>query len=296
MNLPIYKNITELLQSLDAPYDLGSSAFNVSQIRKKKDSGITKEAHRTDFYGITFIKTGKGTMCVNEHCFELENNMLIFTSPGQIIKLEVDYISNGYCIFFMPEFLSLKFAETVEKQFPFFKFNIDSVPKINITNDSLRFETLFISINMENYKKEPEYLGVIRSYLQVVLNLTNRFFVQKMGIPNYKNKNHELVEDLRKLVIEYMPERKNIAYLAEKLSISSKHLNAIVKEITGKTTTEFIVSIFMIEAKNLLMHSNLSITEVAYQLNFDDPSYFNKVFKKQFNITPLDFKKQSGLP
>ncbi|MBC7935113.1 MAG: AraC family transcriptional regulator [Rhizobacter sp.] len=290
MNIPIYKNINSLLQANGPEVKSGNSEFSISQIRRTKGSGLKRKAHRTEFYGLTFIESGQGKICINNNCYEFEDNMLIATSPGQIITLEVDNISYGYTIFFTSEFLNEHYPETIEKKFPFYKLNADSLPVIN--KDGNHFKILFRAINVEYHTKEPEYMNIIRSYLLVLLNLANRHYLKKTDTSNFRNKKYELTVELERLVAQNMPERKSITYLAKKLSVSSKHLSEIVKATTGKTPSAFITNIYMLEAKKLLMHTSLSIIEVAYQLNYDDPSYFNKVFKRQFNMTPLHFKKQ----
>jgi AraC family transcriptional regulator, transcriptional activator of pobA len=293
MNIPSYKSINSLLQADKTGFKSGNSAFSIHQIRRKKGSGLKREAHRTDFYGLTFIENGKGKMCINNNCFEFTNDMLVTTSPGQIVTLEVDSISNGYTIFFMSEFLNVQYPETIEKKFPFYRVNAERLPKIN--KNLSHFKSLFRAINVEYYKKETEYLNVVRGYLLALLNLANRHYFEKKDTLQVRDKKYELTAEFEALVTKYMPERKNITFLAKKLSISSKHLNEIIKKSTGKTSSEFVASIFMLEAKKLLMHTSLSVTEVADSLNYNDPSYFNKVFKRHFNITPNYFKNQMGM-
>jgi AraC family transcriptional regulator, transcriptional activator of pobA len=291
MNIPIYKNITSLLQANQTDFKPGKNIeFSIHQIRRTKDSRLKREAHRTDFYGLTFIESGKGEIGINNNRYEFKNDMLIATSPGQVITLEVDAVSNGYTIFFMSEFLNVHYPETIEKTFPFYKLNADRLPEI--IKQSSQFKDLFRAINVEFHKKEPEYMNIIRGYLLTLLNLANRYYLKKTDTLNLQDKKYELTAELETLVNKCMPERKSITFLAKKLSISSKHLNEIIKTTKGKTSSEFITSIFMLEAKTLLRHSSLSVSEVAYQLNYNDPSYFNKVFKREFKMTPLDFKKQ----
>jgi len=83
-----------------------------------------------------------------------------------------------------------------------------------------------------------------------------------------------------------------LSQYADDLLISEKHLIAIIKETTGKTPAEYIQEIFLLESKTLLTHTPYSIAEIAYRLNFEDPSYFSKVFKKHFGITPSSYKNQ----
>jgi AraC-like DNA-binding protein len=78
---------------------------------------------------------------------------------------------------------------------------------------------------------------------------------------------------------------------AESLSIHVNHLNHAVRDITGKSTSVHITDRIIMEAKALLLHTDMSITEIAYCLGFDYPNYFNNFFKKNTGLTPLSLRK-----
>ncbi len=290
---PIFKSINSLLHANQTGFTTETNAFHIHQFQLENGADIQEgKPHRTDFYGVTFIEGGNGKICINGNCHEFENNILIHTSPGQIITASVNTISNGYVIFFMPEFINIKKPETIESLFPFFKLN--SKGAFNVGDDLVLFKAQFRNMNIEYYKKDIEYMNVIRSYLLVLLHLITRQYLKNtnVNVNTHTNKNYILTSEFEALILQHMPERKAVTYLAEELSVSSKHLIEVIKTTTGKTPSELIIQIYMLEAKKLLLYSNLSVNEVAYSLNFNDPSYFNKVFKKYFNISPLSFKKQ----
>lgn len=290
MKIPTYQNINSLLQANGNGLKSKTDEFNIRQIRVNNGAKIkNRTPHRTGFFGLTYIESGVGKININNDSYEFEDNMFIATSPGQIITLEVKSVTNGYVIFFMPEFLNFQKPETIETQFSFFKLNAEMIMALKEDLD-MPYKALFRNINIEYYKKEPEHLSIIRGYLLALLGLTNRHFLKTTGKINKSGRKYDLTAGFEKLVNENMPERRSIAELAEQLSISPKHLNEIIKETTGETASALITKLFMQEAKKLLLHSNLSVNEIAYKLNFNDPSYFNKVFKKQFQVTPLEFK------
>jgi AraC family transcriptional regulator, transcriptional activator of pobA len=292
MSISIYKTINSLLQVTGTGVTSQTDEFNIRQIRVNNGTKIKNtKPHRTGFYGLTFIEGGVGKIHINNESYEFKDNMLITTSPGQIITLEVKSVTNGYVLFFMSEFLNFPKPETIESQFPFFKLNAEMIGAIK-DEDDMTYKTLFRNINIEYYRREPEHLNIIRGYLLALLGLTSRHFLKTNGKINKAGRKYDLTAEFEKLVLENIPEHKSITQLSAKLSISPKHLNEIIKETTGGTTSAFITHLFMLEAKKLLLYSNLSISEIAYKLNFSDPSYFNKVFKKQFQVTPLEFRNQ----
>ena len=292
MYIPIFKSINSLLLANKTGFKSETEVFHIHQIQIRNGVDIQQgKSHRTDFYGLVFIENGNGKICINNNCYEFESNILIFTSPGQTITATINNVSNGYLIFFMPEFLNILQPETIEKLFLFFKLN--SIDVLRVKDDNGPFKTQFRNMNTEYYYKDLEYMNIIRSYMLVLLNLINRHHLKTTtNVYNHTNKNYFLTSAFESLVLQNMLERKTIKYLAEKLSVSPKHLIKIIKSTTGKTPSEFSTQIFMQEAKKLLLYSNLTVNEVAYSLNFKDLSYFNKVFKKFFNVSPPTFKKR----
>jgi AraC-like DNA-binding protein len=83
---------------------------------------------------------------------------------------------------------------------------------------------------------------------------------------------------------------RSVAEYASKLAVTPKHLSKIIKEETGKTPSYFIDEMLLMEIKALLRHSELNISEIAWQLDFSDPSHLTTFFKKQQGITPLQYR------
>jgi len=91
------------------------------------------------------------------------------------------------------------------------------------------------------------------------------------------------------LVTTYFRDEKSPLFYADKLNISVKHLNRIVKESLNVTASNFIAQIVVLEAKKMLIHSDYRIVEIANKLGYDDTSYFIRFFKKHVGITPSKF-------
>jgi len=91
---------------------------------------------------------------------------------------------------------------------------------------------------------------------------------------------------------KYFAENKTAAFFAEQLHITTHHLNLIIKNVTGKTVSEVIRARSILEAKRLLTFTDLSVSEIAAQLNYFDSSYFSKLFKSETKTTPIAFKNE----
>jgi AraC-like DNA-binding protein len=110
-------------------------------------------------------------------------------------------------------------------------------------------------------------------------------------LPN--NKGHITVKKFMLLIEENYQLNVKVNDYANMLSITSNHLTQLVKQITGKTTNEILQEKNILEIKRLLLYTNLTVTEIAAQMNFADQSYFTKYFKKCTGLTPLQYRSES---
>lgn len=294
MSFPVYNEINKLLQANGTGLTSELDEFHSHRMKiLTRSKPIKRPAHRTDFYGIVLIEEGRGKMSVNSRTIEFQPGMIAFTSPGQIVTFEVDAITNGYVIYFLPHFLPTIYSTTLENEYPFFKRDANAI--LVIEGPINTYKALFETILAEYKARDTKYVDVIKSYLLVLLNLFNRFYAQTAPIPvslEAKNRKYALTHSFDALVRHHLPDRKRLSFYAGQLFISEKHLIDVIKSTTGKTPLEYAQNIFLQEAKLLLTYTNQTVAEVAYSLNFNDPSYFNKVFKKHFNMTPLAFRQQ----
>ncbi|MGH7451479.1 MAG: helix-turn-helix domain-containing protein, partial [bacterium] len=114
-----------------------------------------------------------------------------------------------------------------------------------------------------------------------------------------KNGNSSLVEQFKSLLEKNISSNeenrhaRSVSFYAKHLSVHPNYLNAVVKRVTGKTALHFIHEQIINSAETLLLQTNLSVKEVAYQLSFNEPAHFGNFFKKYTQLTPADFREQS---
>lgn len=117
--------------------------------------------------------------------------------------------------------------------------------------------------------------------------------VRKESLPSYhKTRKEEIMTKFILLVTEHFRTNRQVSYYAEQLCVSSKHLSAVVKEISGRTAGDWIENIVTIEAKVLLRSTDLPIQEIATALNFSNQSFFGKYFKHQTGFSPTEYRKR----
>lgn len=196
-------------------------------------------------------------------------------------------------MFFSLDFLDLKTNIPLEYEFPYFKLNANAI--FELTIDTKITNVILEHIYQEFIEKGFMFKEIIRSYMLVVFNIINRGYLMletKLPSIDLKSKQYVLVSQFDAIIQQHLPKRPSVQVIAQELFVSVKYLNEVVKNITGKTSTQYLNEIMMLEAKKLLLHTNFSINEIAYQLDYTDPSYFNKVFKMHFKMTPLEYRKK----
>ena len=142
---------------------------------------------------------------------------------------------------------------------------------------------------------EQEYQTATNSYL-IVRALLKVFLLKLMQVKEQQSTSHDInqkrVYAFFMLLEDHYQEVRNIEFYAEKLGISAKRLNQILKENLDKTGMQLIHDRVILEAKRNIIHSERTIKEIAYHLNFSDRPYFSRFFKKQTGQTPEEFQKE----
>jgi AraC-like DNA-binding protein len=217
-----------------------------------------------------------------------------FITPGQVhlISREEDY--HGYLLVFSKDFYSLgAYTPAGVTDFPLFD-NHTQVPILNLREQE--FETLLGLIGQlkkEYLANEDFSLEILRSYLHIFLLKCRVYHLhyhaerEKLHHPHY-----EQVRQFKAMVEAQFSKVHLVKDYADQLAVTPVSLNKHVKSITGTTASEFIIDRLVLEAKRLLMYTDLSNKEIAYRMSYDDPSYFSRIFKKKTGLTPTEFKER----
>ncbi|MDN3584708.1 AraC family transcriptional regulator [Mucilaginibacter flavus] len=247
--------------------------------------------HRHDFYHMVFFTRGAGTHSVDFETFNIQPYHIYFMAPGQVhgwsFEGEVDgYVVNFSAGFFKSFLLDSQYLDN----FPFFSGNVQySVMDIPAAEQSAAITV------MEKAVKEADSRGRFRlDTLRVLLLEFFLLLVKSTGADKANNKvghNHALLRNYEKLIEQNYTNHRLPKFYAELLSITPSHLNAICKELLGISAGDMIRNRIVLEAKRMLVNLDLTVTQVAYSLNFEDNSYFCKFFKNQSGVSPEAFRK-----
>lgn len=269
----------------------GFKAFQIEQ-----DSADTRTYSRKEFYKIC-LTTGQSKIHYSDKTYEQEGTILFFGNPH--IPYSWETISTtyvGYTILFSEEFFKNSERSESLQQSSFFK--IGGTPVLKITEEQITFlNTIFQKMIAE---QESDYVfkdELIRNYISLIIHESLKMEPSENYEQN-KNASSRLTSVFLELLERQFPVEttqnplrlKTAQHYAQHLSVHINYLNRAVKEITGKSTTTHITERIITEAKALLQHTDWSISEIAYALGFEYPTYFNNFFKKATGTNPTAFR------
>jgi len=269
----------------------GFRAFQIEQ-----DGNETRVYSRKEFYKIC-LTTGKSKIHYSDKSFEQEGTVLFFGNPHIPYSWETILTTyKGYTILFSEEFFKNSERSESLQQSSFFK--IGGTPVLKITEEQRLFlNTIFQKMIAE---QESDYVykdELIRNYISLIIHESLKlepaedFDQNKNAASRLSSVFLELLE--RQFLIETTNQSlqlKSAQDFAKILNVHVNYLNRAVKEVTGKSTTTHITERILTEAKALLQHTDWNISEIAFALGFDYPTYFNNFFKKQTGTNPKAFR------
>lgn len=274
--------------------ELKLKGFNVFRI--EEDSAVVRTYSRKDFYKIC-LTTGRSAIHYADRSFEAEGTVLFFGNPHVPYSwetLSTTYV--GYTCLFSEDFLKISERDDMLQQSPFFR--IGGTPVLNITEDQRVFLNTLFEKMIDEQKSDYSYKDdLIRNYINLILHEamklqpSENFDQQKNAASRVTAVFLELLE--RQFPVESPTKPislKTAQDYAQYLSIHVNYLNRMVKETTGKPTTNHIAERIIHEAKALLQHTDWNIADIAYALGFEYPSYFNNYFKRMTGTNPKSLR------
>lgn len=279
-----------------SPYntELKLKGFNAFQI--EADGAATKIYSRKDFYKIC-LTTGKSKIHYADRSFEHEGTILFFGNPH--IPYSWETISRtyvGYTCLFSEEFFKVSERSESILQSPLFK--LGGTPIFDITVQQREYLNEIFRKMITEQESEYAYKDeLIRNFIQLIVHEAMKMQPAE-NVEEPKNAAHRLTLVFLELLERQFPIESADAPLslrspqdfADALSVHVNHLNRSVKQVTGKSTSTHISERIANEAKALLQYTDWNISEVAYSLGFEYPTYFNNFFKRIAGTTPKSIR------
>lgn len=252
-----------------------------------------------DCYSISLKKIVKGDLNYGRTKYDFANGTLIFIAPRQVLQWDnaVVYKQKGFSINFHEDFIKgTELAQQIKK-YSFFSYSANEALHLS-PKEEKQIESIVKNIEIEYQNNQDEFSkDIIISQLSTLFKYANRFYERQFL--NRKELSNNLLEQFNLQLSEYFESGQlkekgipSIEHIANKLSVSQRYLSDTLKKETGKTTTEHLQLHLINEAKNILLQPSKSISEVAYELGFEYPPYFSRLFKKREGISPTEYREK----
>lgn len=287
-HIPVYS-----LQTFSPP-DRNSQQFQVEVFDANRHFAV-KYPHRHDFFEVLYLSNGSGNHIIDGNKYDINPPCIFFLSPGQAHKIEFSSDIEGFIFIFTSEFYLINQSNQNRLiEFPFFYTIRQDNPPLQLVEkkNALFLENLFEQAISEMEKGDFYSVDLLRSILDLILTFCSTLYKSDEN-KFARGKGHIVVKKFFQLVEEYFYQNISVAEYADKLAITPNHLTQTITQLTGKTSLQIIKSKQILEIKRLLVHTNLSVTEIAMKLNFTDPSYFAKFFKRETGISPLQYRSKA---
>ncbi|MEM1120706.1 MAG: AraC family transcriptional regulator [Bacteroidota bacterium] len=279
----------KIIQQRPAQVDFNLQSMSEIYDRTK---GVTDVPHRHDYYTTLLIKKATGKHIIDFEKYPLKDLEVHFVSPGQVHQVETTSRPTGWVITFSRTFLAQNnIPESFISNINLFK-TFGSAPPLALDEPTLTKLVNIVS-DMENcMPQELNYRSrALGALLQLFLIYANNSRALDAEQLEEENKSVCLLRDFKNLVDEKYADWHKVKDYASEIHISPKHLSQTVKDLTGKTAKTLIQDRQLLEAKRLLLHTNLSIKEIAYSIGFDEPLHFSGFFKKKSGTSPSTFRQ-----
>ncbi len=270
----------------------------IADLKYDRELRVFQYPFRFDGYIIIFCIKGKIRLDVNLDSFQISANSLVFNVPGNIIRVSGTANKDFHFIIVA---MSKNFMSSV--RFDFNKLFNESValmdnPCIMLNHAERELCGKYLDLGSEllssNVYNKKEAVGALVSSVSYVLGTiwTSRLTEaeHKPHAPSAKAK--YIYDQFLRLVTDYHTSERAMAFYAARLCLTPKYLSKLVKNVSGRSAPEWIDAFVILESKNLLKYSDLSIKEIVNKLNFPNQSVFYKFFKAHTGMTPSQYRNE----
>ena len=288
MSAPLINAIT--INSLKRSFSLDGE-FVVLTVADLMDLFSVQNSFKTKFYTLLIVDSGSGTFQIDHEVHHLKKGRVFFVDYNQVFRFSEIQNFRGEAVLFTRSFYNLIYtgnrkikSDTAFSHLPFYMDFAKS--------DFANFRVVIADI-----KKEFKTSALLnKEIICLLLKVAMLKYIRKTDNPEYidfkTNRKNSYIEDFKNLVEINFKELKRTSDYSKKLTISANYLNSLIKEKLDISAETYIQNRVILEAERLLLNTDLSVTEISFELGFSDKSHFGKYFKKISEESPNNFRKK----
>lgn len=272
------------------------SIINFENIKRLTDDKPQSLIH--NFYSIALKRNFNGKLKYGQEEYDFDEGLLLFIAPGQVFSVEADeeLKHTGWLLLIHPDFLwNTPLAKKI-KGYEY--FNYSTKEALHLSNKEEEIITNIIQNIAQEYRSNIDKFSqeVIIAQIELLLTYSERFYNRQFI--TRKIANHKILDRLEDVLDGYFNSDEltkkglpSVQYIADTLTTSPNYLSGLLKLLTGQSTQQHIHDKLIEKAKEKLSTTNLSVSEIAYELGFEHSQSFSKLFKTKTNFSPLEFRQ-----
>lgn len=268
----------------------------------KHDVDIQELSWILDFYSISIKRTSNAKIKYGQQEYDFDEGVMFFMAPGQVFGVTIDPETHkraqhtGWILLIHPDFLwNTSLAKNI-KNYDFFDYSVNEALFLSEKEETILHQ-IIENIQQEYHSNIDKFSqNIIISQIETLLNYAERFY-QRQFITR-KISNHKILDSLEKLLTDYFNNEDlitkglpSVQFVADQLNVSPSYLTGLLKVLTGQSTQQHIHEKLIEKAKEKLSTTQLSVSEIAYELGFEYPQSFSKLFKSKTQVSPLEFRQ-----
>ena len=294
------KTITEFhrLRGLPKPEHPLISVVDYGAIKHSADINLSSWV--LDFYSISLKRTSNAKIRYGQQEYDFDEGVLFFMAPNQVFRIEVrqnsDIKHSGWMLLIHPDFLWRTTLVKTIKKYEYFDYSVNEALFLS-EKEETTITQIIQNIEQEYHSNIDKFSqNVIVAQIELLLNYADRFYHRQFLTRNKAN--HQILEKLEDILSNYFNNEDllqkglpTVQFIAETLQVSPNYLSGLLKVLTGQNTQQHIHHKLIEKAKEKLSAGDLSVSEIAYELGFEHPQSFSKLFKMKTSFSPLMFRQ-----
>lgn len=273
--------------------------FFISRMQEKPQYKYLKYPFRVDCYMAAYCVEGSVDCSINLTNYHLKSGMLLLITPGNIVKISDSETTNNLKLTIICASTSFISGIGINPS----KFLIEAMdvlrdPCIHLSNDETEMLHKYVNLALDITKTNPQFVhdsiaGLVSSvFYQFAGFLADSKKREEKELPVRTTRQRQMLEQFIKLAINDHAREHLVGYYADKMCVTPKYLSKIVKETSGRSVPEWLNELLILDAKNMLRHTDMTIKEISAALYFPSQSFFFRFFKNHTGQTPTQYRDE----
>ena len=271
--------------------------ITVVDFSKSHFVGDYPEGHSFGYYTIFLKDALCGDIKYGRNYYDYQEGTLVFLAPHQIIRIEnrLPHTPKGWALMFHPDLIRGTNLARAMKDYTFFSYEVFEALHLSEQERAIILECFQNIISELNHGIDKHSQRLIVSNLELFLNYCTRFYDRQFITRSHVNSDilsrfETLLNDYFKSDLPQTAGLPTVKYCADKLHLSPNYLGDLLKKETGKSAQEHVQLKLIETAKEKMYEKDKSVSQIAYELGFEYPQYFSRLFKKRTGMTPNEYR------